>query len=56
MTAPTTPPTTGPSIPAARTEQVPIGTGKAGTRTETDSLGAVDVPAEHYWGRRPSVR
>jgi len=21
-----------------------------GTRTETDSMGAIDVPAEHYWG------
>jgi len=22
----------------------------AATRTETDSMGAVEVPAEHYWG------
>src|SRR5882762_5016037 len=22
----------------------------AGTRTETDSMGAVEVPADHYWG------
>ena len=29
---------------------VPIGTGAIGTRVETDSLGAVEVPAEHYWG------
>ena len=20
------------------------------TRTETDSMGAIDVPADHYWG------
>jgi fumarate hydratase class II len=29
---------------------VPVGLGATGTRRETDSLGAVDVPAEHYWG------
>jgi fumarate hydratase class II len=29
---------------------VPIGTGQTGTRTETDSMGAIEVPAEHYWG------
>ena len=29
---------------------LPIGTGAIGTRVETDSLGAVEVPAEHYWG------
>ena len=29
---------------------VPIGTGQTGKRVESDSLGEVDVPAEHYWG------
>jgi fumarate hydratase class II len=29
---------------------VPIGTGARGTRVESDSMGAVEVPAEHYWG------
>ncbi len=29
---------------------VPIGTGASGTRTETDSMGPIEVPAEHYWG------
>ena len=29
---------------------VPIGTGATGTRPETDSMGTIDVPAEHYWG------
>ncbi|MFB7498193.1 class II fumarate hydratase [Streptomyces sp. NPDC056161] len=29
---------------------VPIGTGATGTRVETDSMGRIDVPAEHYWG------
>ena len=27
-----------------------IGTGQVGTRTERDSMGAIEVPAEHYWG------
>ena len=29
---------------------VPVGLAATGTRSETDSLGAVDVPADHYWG------
>jgi fumarate hydratase class II len=29
---------------------LPLGTGQTGTRTETDSMGAIEVPAEHYWG------
>ena len=29
---------------------VPIATGATGTRTESDSLGSIEVPAEHYWG------
>jgi hypothetical protein len=29
---------------------VPIGTGASGKRTESDSLGEIEVPAEHYWG------
>jgi fumarate hydratase class II len=28
----------------------PIGTDQSGTRAETDSMGAIEVPAEHYWG------
>lgn len=28
----------------------PIGTGATGTRVESDSMGKVEVPAEHYWG------
>ncbi len=39
---------------ASATEQklspVPIGTGATGTRVESDSMGQVEVPAEHYWG------
>src|SRR5215468_11104419 len=29
---------------------LPIGTGMTGTRQEADSMGTIDVPAEHYWG------
>jgi len=29
---------------------LPIGTGATGLREESDSLGAIGVPAEHYWG------
>ncbi|WP_199044513.1 class II fumarate hydratase [Glycomyces salinus] len=29
---------------------IPIGTGATGTRTERDSMGPIEVPAEHYWG------
>ena len=38
--------TTTETKPAA----VPIGTGATGTRIETDSMGSIEVPAEHYWG------
>ncbi|NMO89337.1 class II fumarate hydratase [Actinomycetospora sp. TBRC 11914] len=31
-------------------EQVPIGTDATGTRTEFDSMGTIEVPADHYWG------
>lgn len=29
---------------------VPIGTGRTGTRQERDAMGEIAVPAEHYWG------
>ncbi|MFC7587763.1 class II fumarate hydratase [Nonomuraea antimicrobica] len=35
---------------APRVRDVPIGLRATGTRTESDSLGTVDVPAGHYWG------
>ncbi|MGQ7856763.1 class II fumarate hydratase [Pedobacter sp. WC2501] len=28
----------------------PIGTGQTGNRNESDSMGTIEVPAEHYWG------
>ena len=29
---------------------VPIGLHATGPRRETDSMGAIDVPADRYWG------
>jgi len=29
---------------------LPIGTGATRKRIETDSMGEIEVPAEHYWG------
>jgi fumarate hydratase class II len=29
---------------------LPIGTGERGTRIESDSMGEIEVPADHYWG------
>ena len=34
--------------PAVR--ELPVGIDASGTRSESDSLGEVDVPADHYWG------
>jgi hypothetical protein len=36
--------------PAPRVLVIPIGLTATGTRTETDSMGAIDVPADKYWG------
>jgi fumarate hydratase class II len=33
-----------------RIQDLPIGTGEAGNRIESDSMGEIAVPAEHYWG------
>ncbi|MFJ4986761.1 class II fumarate hydratase [Streptomyces sp. NPDC088732] len=33
-----------------RVRDIPIGLAATGTRRETDSMGAVDVPADRYWG------
>jgi fumarate hydratase, class II len=30
--------------------ETPLGTGATGQRIERDSMGAIEVPAEHYWG------
>jgi len=35
---------------APRILDLPIGTGATGLRKESDSLGEIEVPAEHYWG------
>src|SRR3984885_3632274 len=31
-------------------KQIRIGVGATGKRRETDSMGEVEVPADHYWG------
>jgi fumarate hydratase class II len=31
-------------------KQIPIGVGAKGKRKETDSMGEIEVPADHYWG------
>src|ERR1700689_306254 len=38
------------TIPAPRVLAVRIGLTATGTRTETDSMGAIEVPADRYWG------
>ena len=35
---------------ASRIHDVPIGLAATGTRRETDSMGAIEVPADRYWG------
>src|SRR5580700_2130851 len=39
-----------PPAPAPRVLAIPIGLTATGTRTETDSMGAIDVSADKYWG------
>jgi hypothetical protein len=34
---------------------LPIGLDATGLRTEFDSLGKVEVPADRYWGAQPSA-
>jgi len=38
--------------PAPRVLGLPVGLLASGTRRETDSLGAIDVPADRYWAPR----
>ena len=35
-----------------KSPSVRIGTGATGTRVESDSMGSIEVPAEHYWGEQ----
>jgi fumarate hydratase class II len=39
-----------PGADAPQILDVPIGLTATGTRHETDSMGAIDVPANRYWG------
>ncbi len=34
----------------AKLRSLPIGTGESGKRVESDSMGPIEVPGEHYWG------
>jgi len=36
--------------PAPQIRDLPVGLDATGTRSETDSMGAIDVPANRYWG------
>ncbi len=36
--------------PEPAISDLPIGTGAQGSRIESDSMGEIDVPAQHYWG------
>src|SRR6516164_9784244 len=38
------------TIEKRKLRDIPIGTRATGERTESDSLGEIQVPAEHYWG------
>jgi fumarate hydratase class II len=38
------------TVTGTHTPKLAIGTGATGTRIESDSMGQIDVPAEHYWG------
>jgi fumarate hydratase class II len=38
------------SIVREHLRTIPIGTGATGKRLESDSMGSIEVPAEHYWG------
>jgi fumarate hydratase class II len=38
------------SKPSTQFPDIPLGTGATGWRLESDSLGEIPVPAEHYWG------
>src|SRR5580658_4875818 len=42
--------TTVQNADAPRILDLPIGLSETGTRRETDSMGAIDVPANRYWG------
>jgi fumarate hydratase, class II len=35
---------------ATTVRDLPIGIQASGTRQESDSMGTIEVPADHYWG------
>jgi fumarate hydratase class II len=38
------------TVSGHKLRDIPIGTGETGKRVESDSMGEIEVPAEHYWG------
>src|SRR4029077_9633348 len=38
------------TVEKSKLRKTPIGTGATGERTESDSLGEIEVPANRYWG------
>jgi fumarate hydratase, class II len=38
------------TVDAPKILNIPIGIDATGTRRETDSMGAIEVPADKYWG------
>ena len=40
---------------ATTVRDLPIGIQASGMRQESDSMGTIEVPADHYWGRRRSA-
>src|SRR6202000_669569 len=38
------------TVDAPKILNIPIGIDASGTRRETDSMGAIEVPADKYWG------
>jgi fumarate hydratase, class II len=42
--------TSGSNGSTGKIPDLPIGTNETGTRQESDSMGTISVPAEHYWG------
>lgn len=38
------------TVDAPKILPIPIGIQATGTRRETDSMGAIEVPADKYWG------
>lgn len=38
------------TVDAPQIRKIPVGIDATGSRRETDSMGAIDTPADRYWG------